>query len=198
MALHIPQQKTYQSFLQIRAGAYGYQEPETESHTRRVADLTVHLARVMDVPEGELLGVHRGAMLHDIGMTNVPEDIVHKPALLTDEEWEVVRLHPVFAGQLLEKASRHTPGILEIPCCHHEMWDGYGYPRGLGAEDIPFSARVFAVADVWDSLTSDRAYRPAWSWLEAMEYIEEQSRKQFDPDVARVFLKGAFRVGIRE
>jgi HD-GYP domain-containing protein (c-di-GMP phosphodiesterase class II) len=190
MALYTPVQTNFQPMQEIRTGAYGYQEPETEGHTRRVADLTVHLAREMDVPGDELIDIHRGALLHDIGMTNVPDHIVHKPELLTDAEWKIICLHPVYARQLLKKVSRHSPGIIDIPYCHHEKWDGSGYPRGLKDESIPFTARLFTIADVWDSLTSDRPYRPAWTWIEAMEYIDEQSGKHFDPDVTRVFLKG--------
>lgn len=196
MTLQYRSDAAYHPWPEIRTGVYGYQDPETEGHTRRVADLTVFLAREMDVPEALVADIHQGALLHDIGMTSVPDTILHKPELLTDEEWRVVRLHPVYAAQLLESVSHRQPGLIEIPCWHHERWDGAGYPDHLQKEAIPFAARVFAVADVWDSLTSDRPYRPAWTWIEAAEYIDEQSGTHFDPDVVRVFLKGRSNIEI--
>ena len=196
MTLQYRADAAFHPWPEIRTGVYGYQDPETEGHTRRVADLTVYLAREMDVDENHLADIHRGALLHDIGMTSVPDTILHKPELLTDEEWRVVRLHPVYAAQLLETASHRQPGLIEIPRWHHERWNGTGYPDHLREEAIPFAARLFAVADVWDSLTSDRPYRPAWTWIEAAQYIDEQSGTHFDPDVTRVFLKGRANIEV--
>jgi HD-GYP domain-containing protein (c-di-GMP phosphodiesterase class II) len=132
--------------------------------------------------------MRRGALLHDIGKLGVPDAILQKNGALSDEEWALMRLHPIYAYQMLYPIEYLRPAI-EIPYCHHEKWDGTGYPRGLKGEEIPLAARIFAVVDVFDALTSDRPYRPAWSIRDALNYIREQAGKHFDPQVVEVFLQ---------
>jgi putative nucleotidyltransferase with HDIG domain len=163
-------------------------DKETEGHTQRVTDLTLKLARVMNINESQLTHIRRGALLHDIGKMGVPDNILLKPDKLTDEEWEKMRKHPEFAYEMLSSIQYLKPAV-EIPYCHHEKWDGTGYPRGLKGEEIPLPARIFAVVDVWDAVTNDRPYRPAWTQQEALEYIRDQSGKHFDPQVVNIFLR---------
>ena len=138
--------------------------------------------------EDELLQVRRGSLLHDMGKLGVPDHILHKPGSLTDEEWAVMKKHPQLAHDMLYPIEYLRPA-LEIPYCHHEKWDGTGYPRGMKGDDIPVSARLFAIVDVWDALTSDRPYRSAWTKEKALAHIKEQSGKHFDPAVVDLFLK---------
>jgi len=150
--------------------------------------LSLRLARAMDIPEADLIHIRRGGLLHDIGKLGVPDNILLKADELTDEEWEIMRKHPQFAYEMLSSI-RYLQPALDIPYCHHERWDGTGYPRGLRGEEIPIAARIFAVADVWDAITSDRPYRKGWSQDEARRYIEEQSGKYFDPQVVGKFFQ---------
>jgi putative nucleotidyltransferase with HDIG domain len=168
--------------------AMDLRDKETEGHTQRVTDLTLKLARAMSVQESELTHIRRGALLHDIGKMGIPDNILLKADELTVEEWEKMRKHPSFAYEMLS-AIRYLQPALDIPYCHHEKWDGTGYPRGLKAEEIPIAARIFAVVDVWDAITSDRPYRKGWSQEEALKYIKEQSGIFFDPQVVVEFLK---------
>jgi HD-GYP domain-containing protein (c-di-GMP phosphodiesterase class II) len=142
----------------------------------------------MGVGEGELLHFRRGALLHDIGKLGISENILNKPGPLNDAEWEIMRSHPGLAYQLLSTVNYLAPA-LDIPHYHHERWDGSGYPDGLREEQIPFPARLFAVVDVYDALTSARPYRPAWPRQAALEYIQQQSGKLFDPAVVKAFLQ---------
>jgi HD-GYP domain-containing protein (c-di-GMP phosphodiesterase class II) len=135
--------------------------------------------------------MRRGALLHDIGKMGVPDQILLKPGKLTEEEWEIMSKHPVYAYDMLRRIP-YLHRALEIPYSHHEKWDGTGYPRGLSGNQIPLVARVFSVIDVWDALTSNRPYRPGWSKEKAIEYIREQSGKHFDPKVVEVFLQEDF------
>jgi putative nucleotidyltransferase with HDIG domain len=167
--------------------AMDLRDRETEGHTQRVTDLTLKLARTMGLPELDLLHVRRGALLHDIGKMGVADSILLKPSRLTDEEWAEMRRHPEFAYEMLSSI-RYLQPALDIPYCHHEKWDGTGYPRGLSGDAIPIAARIFAVVDVWDAVTSDRPYRKAWSREKALEYIQEQAGKYFDPRVVEYFL----------
>lgn len=161
---------------------------ETKGHTRRVTDLTVRLVTLLGVNDSELLHIRRGAILHDIGKVAIPDHIIFKPGPLTPEEWEIMRQHPKIAVDLLSPINYLAPA-LEIPHYHHEKWDGSGYPEQLAGESIPFSARLFALADVFDALTSDRPYRRAWSKYDAIEYIKKQAGKHFDPRIVPEFLK---------
>jgi HD-GYP domain-containing protein (c-di-GMP phosphodiesterase class II) len=136
----------------------------------------------------ELAHVRRGALLHDVGKLGIPDSILHKPGKLTVEEWQIMRMHPVYAYQWLSSIAFLLPA-LDIPYCHHEKWDGTGYPRGLKGKQIPITARLFALADVWDALCSDRPYRKAIPKAEAMEYIRDQAGAHFDPELAKVFIE---------
>jgi putative nucleotidyltransferase with HDIG domain len=168
--------------------ALDLRDRETEGHTQRVTNLTLSLCRMLDVEEGKLVHVRRGALLHDIGKMGVPDQILLKPGPLSDEEWVMMKQHPRLAFELLSPISFLRPA-LDIPYCHHEMWDGAGYPRGLKGEEIPLEARIFAVVDVWDALTSDRPYRKAWTSEASLAHIRDQSGKHFDPRVVEVFLE---------
>ena len=142
----------------------------------------------MGISQQELIHVRRGVLLHDMGKLGVPDHILLKPGALSADEWKIMRQHPTHAYEMLSFVEYLKPA-LDIPYCHHEKWDGSGYPRGLKEENIPLVARLFAVVDVWDALRSDRPYRPAWSVEQTREYIIEQSGRQFDPRVVEVFLK---------
>jgi putative nucleotidyltransferase with HDIG domain len=168
--------------------AMDLRDKETEGHTQRVTELTLKLAQAMNIPESELIHIRHGALLHDIGKMGVPDNILLKADELTDEEWEKMRKHPDFAYEMLSSI-RYLQSALDIPYCHHEKWDGTGYPRGLKGKEIPIAARIFAVADVWDAITSDRPYRKGWSKEEASKYIREQSGKYFDPQVVDEFFR---------
>jgi putative nucleotidyltransferase with HDIG domain len=168
--------------------AMDLRDKETEGHTQRVTELTLKLARSMRISESELAQIRRGALLHDIGKMGVPDNILLKADQLTDKEWQKMRQHPVWAFEMLSSI-RYLQPALDIPYCHHEKWDGTGYPRGLKGEQIPIAARIFAVADVWDAITSDRPYRKGWSGEAALKYIEEQSGKYFDPKVVQEFFR---------
>lgn len=178
----------YDATLEGWVRALDLRHKETEEHTQRVTEMTVRLARAMGISGTELAHVCRGALLHDIGKMAIPDTVLLKPGPLTAEEWEVMRQHPVYAYQLLSPIAYLRPA-LDIPYCHHEKWDGTGYPRGLKGEEIPLAARSFAVVDVWDALTSDRPYRQAWSQEKALEYIRQQAGAHFDPQIVKVFLR---------
>jgi PAS domain S-box-containing protein len=178
----------YDSTLEGWAHALELRDQETEGHTRRVAHTTVELAQALGFDQGILEQVRRGALLHDIGKMGIPDSVLLKPGTLNEREWEIMRRHPEYAHDLLTPIEYLRPA-LDIPYCHHEKWDGTGYPRGLKGNEIPLMARIFAIVDVWDALTSDRPYRKAWSEEKALEYIREQSGIHFDPQVAAAFLK---------
>ena len=167
--------------------AMDLRDKETEGHTQRVTNLTLRLARTLGIGDAQLIHIRHGALLHDIGKMGVPDNILLKPDQLTAEEWEKMMKHPGFAYEMLSSI-RYLQPALDIPYCHHEKWDGSGYPRGLKGHEIPIAARIFAVADVWDAITSDRPYRKGWSKEAALEYIREQSAKYFDPEVVERFL----------
>lgn len=170
------------------SAALDLRDKETEGHTQRVTEMTIELAKKMGISDQDLIHIRRGALLHDIGKMGVPDRILLKPDKLTDEEWKIMRLHPVYAYQMLEPISYLGPA-LDIPYCHHEKWDGTGYPRGLKGEQIPLSARIFAIVDVYDALTSDRPYRAGWSKEKTLKHIRESSGSHFDPSVVEAFLK---------
>jgi putative nucleotidyltransferase with HDIG domain len=168
--------------------AMDLRDKETEGHTQRVTDLTLRLARMMNISESQLMHIRRGALLHDIGKMGVSDQILRKTGPLNEAEWVEMRKHTDFAHEMLSSIHYLQPA-LDIPYCHHEKWDGTGYPRGLKGESIPLAARIFAVADVWDAITSDRPYRKGWSEEEALAYIQQQAGKYFDPQVVAFFLK---------
>lgn len=160
---------------------------ETLGHTLRAASLTLELARRMNIDEHKLENIHRGVLLHDIGKMGIPDHILLKPGPLTLGERKIIEEHPSLARDMLEQIEFLHPCI-DIPYFHHERWDGSGYPNGLAGEQIPIEARLFAIIDVWDALTSDRTYRRAWPPEEALRYVQEQSGKAFDPQVVEAFV----------
>jgi putative nucleotidyltransferase with HDIG domain len=178
----------FDSTIEGWSRALDLRDKETENHTQRVTDMTLKVARAAGITEAELVHVRRGALLHDIGKMGVPDNILLKPDKLTDEEWVAMRKHPTFAFELLSPiAFLHS--ALDIPYCHHEKWDGSGYPRGLKGEQIPLAARLFAVVDVWDALRSDRPYRAAWPEEKVREHIRSLAGTHFDPKAVELFLK---------
>ena len=178
----------YEATIEGWSRAMDLRDKETEGHTQRVTEMTLRLGQAMGMSVEQLVHVRRGALLHDMGKLGIPDQILLKTGRLTPEEWEIMRKHPQYAREMLEKIDYLLPA-LDIPYCHHEKWDGSGYPRGLRGEEIPIAARVFAIVDVWDALTSDRPYRKAMSPAEARKYIISQSGKHFDPLVVEEFLK---------
>jgi PAS domain S-box-containing protein len=178
----------YDTTIEGWSRALDLRDKETEGHTRRVTEMMLTLARRFGFSREESLHIRRGALLHDIGKMGVPDNVLLKPEPLTEEEWIMMRKHPQYAYDLLRPIT-FLARALDIPYCHHEKWDGTGYPRGLKGEEIPLAARLFAVVDAWDALRADRPYRPAWSEEEALTYIREQSGRQFDPQVVESFLE---------
>jgi putative nucleotidyltransferase with HDIG domain len=177
----------YDTTLEGWSRAMDLRDEETEGHTKRVTDVALRLARALGLSEGDLVQVRRGALLHDMGKMGVPDAILRKPGPLSEEEWVIMRLHPVYAYQMLAPIP-FLRSALDIPYCHHEKWDGTGYPQGLRGEQIPLAARIFSVVDVWDALRSDRPYRPAWPEEKVLEYIRTEAGTHFDPKVVEVFL----------
>ena len=168
--------------------AMDLRDKETEGHTERVTDMTIDLARIAGMTGDQIANIRRGALLHDIGKLGVPDYILFKPDKLSEEEWVIMRKHPQLAYDLLSPIEFLKPA-LDIPYCHHEKWDGSGYPRGLKGIEIPIEARLFAVVDVWDALCSERPYRASWPESKATDYIESQSGSHFDPKAVQLFLR---------
>jgi cyclic di-GMP phosphodiesterase len=180
--------EAYDATIEGWSRAMDLRDKETEGHTQRVTKLTLELARQSAFSETELRHIRWGALLHDIGKMGVPDHILLKPGQLSDDEWVLMKQHPVFAHEMLSPVE-YLRSSLDIPYCHHEKWDGTGYPRGLRGEEIPLAARLFAVVDVWDALTSDRPYRPAWTREKTVAHIREQSGRHFDPGAVDAFLE---------
>ncbi|MEP7137414.1 MAG: PAS domain S-box protein, partial [Chloroflexota bacterium] len=179
--------EAYDTTLEGWAKALELRDKETEGHSRRVTETTLVVARSMGFNEEALVHIRRGSILHDIGKMGIPDDILRKAGPLTEEERQIVLKHPNTAYDLLKQIP-YLEQALEIPYSHHEKWDGTGYPRGLKGEEIPLSARIFAVVDVWDALTSNRPYRKAWDREEVIQYVIDDSGKHFDPHVVDIFL----------
>ncbi len=177
----------YDTTLEGWSKALDMRDKETEGHTQRVIEMTLRIAQVLGIQEEELIHIRRGALLHDIGKMAIPDSILLKPGPLTDEEWVIMRLHPVYAYEMLYPIAYLRPA-LDIPYCHHERWDGTGYPGKLKGEEIPLSGRIFAVVDVWDAVTSDRPYRKAWTAKKALNHIQNQVGKHFDPQIVDIFM----------
>lgn len=180
--------ESYDATLEGWSRALEMRERETAGHSKRVVHLTLLLAQKLGMNEDDIVNVRRGAVLHDIGKMGVPDSILLKPGPLTPEEWEIMREHPRMAFDALSRVAFLRPS-LDIPYCHHEHWDGSGYPRGLRGEEIPLAARLFAVVDVWDALNSERPYRRAWSEQAVLAYIGQQAGRQFDPRVVSAFFE---------
>jgi PAS domain S-box-containing protein len=183
--------QAYDATIEGWARMLDLRDKETEGHTRRVTELTLNLGGMMGLEMSTLAHMRRGALLHDIGKMGVPDRILLKPGPLDDEEWRIMRLHPVYAYEFLSPVSFLQPA-LAIPYSHHEKWDGSGYPRGLKGKQIPLEARIFAVVDVWDALNSDRPYRPAWPKEKILRHIQEQAGIHFDPEIVTTFIRKLF------
>jgi len=177
----------YDSTIEGWGHALELRDQETEGHTRRVTDMTVHVARIFGIGEKDIVHIRRGALLHDIGKMGIPDSILMKNGPLTPEEEELMQKHPVYAFELLSPIAYLRPA-LDIPYCHHEKWDGSGYPRALKGEQIPLAARIFAMSDIWDALISRRRYHQAWPREKVVDHIRSLSGKHFDPDLVDVFL----------
>jgi HD-GYP domain-containing protein (c-di-GMP phosphodiesterase class II) len=178
--------QAYDSTIEGWSHALDLRDKETEGHSQRVTMMTLQLAQAMGFSSSDLIHIRRGALLHDIGKMGVPDGILLKPSALTESEWQIMCQHPQFAYNMLAPIEYLRPA-LDIPYCHHEKWDGTGYPRGLAGQEIPMAARIFAITDVYDALTSDRPYRKAWSRQRAIEHICSLSGTHFDPQVVEVF-----------
>jgi PAS domain S-box-containing protein/putative nucleotidyltransferase with HDIG domain len=180
-------QKAYDETLEGWARAIGIRDDETFQHTIRVAKIAVAIGKHVNLDPQAIENLRRGALLHDVGKLGIPDTILRKPSTLNDEETAIMRTHASFGYELL-KPIKYLEGALVVPYCHHERWDGTGYPRRLKGEKIPLLARIFAVADVYDAMTSDRPYRPAHTAQEALDYIRSQSGMHFDPQSVEAFL----------
>jgi PAS domain S-box-containing protein len=178
----------YDATIEGWSRAMDLRDKETEGHTQRVTEITLLLAKFIGVDEKLLEHIRRGSLLHDIGKLGVPDSILLKPGSLTKTEWIIMRKHPEYAYQMLSSVEYLHPA-LEIPYCHHEHWDGLGYPRNLKGENIPLPARIFTVVDVWDALISDRPYRKAWPKQKVYTYMKEQNEILFDPYILNIFLE---------
>ena len=177
----------YDSTIESWGKALNLRDRETEDHTQRVTEITLHILRTYGMSEKELVHVRRGALLHDIGKMGVPDAILLKKGPLTPGEEEIMQKHPIYTFEILMPIAYLRPA-LDIPYCHHEKWDGTGYPRGLKGEQIPLAARIFALADTWDALISERRYRGAWPREKVVEYIRSRSGTHFDPSLMELFL----------
>jgi len=178
----------YDTTLEGWTHALDLRDKESEGHTLRVIKKTLRLAQSIGMDREQIVHIRRGALLHDIGKMAIPDAILLKPDKLTEEEWAIMRQHPQYAHDLLSRIP-YLRSVVDIPYCHHEKWDGTGYPRGLKSEAIPLPARLFAIVDVWDALTSNRPYRTAWTREQAYAYILEQAGKHFDPNLVDLFSK---------
>lgn len=187
---------TYDKTLEGWSLALELRDEATQGHTKRVTELTLELARAMGIEEAKITNIRRGALLHDIGKIGIPDRILLKPGPLTKAERKMIEMHPVFAREMLKKIEFLHPAM-DIPTFHHEKWDGKGYPTGLFGQEIPIAARIFAVIDVWDALTSDRPYRKAWPYEKALAYIISNSGTHFDPEVVTVFSKMVEKSGVK-
>jgi putative two-component system response regulator len=180
--------QAYDATIEGWSRALDLRDKETEGHCQRVTELTLRLAVTMGFSDADLIHIRRGALLHDIGKMGIPDGILLKPGPLTDAEWSIMRLHPTYAHEMLSPIDFLRPA-LDIPWCHHEKWDGTGYPRGLAGEQIPPAARLFALADVWDALRSDRPYRQGWSAERVLDHLISLSGSHFDPAAVGAFLR---------
>jgi putative nucleotidyltransferase with HDIG domain len=187
--------QAYNATLEGWAHALELRDKETQGHSLRITNMTLELARRMGFDNENLEHIRRGALLHDIGKMGVPDTILLKPGSLTEDEWAIMQKHPIYAHEMLSELP-YFKEALDIPYCHHEWWDGSGYPRGLKAMDIPLAARIFAIVDAWDALVSDRPYRKAWVKQNALKHIIDQAGTHFDESVVNVFVEMLKEQGI--
>lgn len=185
---HQDLRQAYDMTIEGWVKALDLRDHETEGHTQRVTEMTVRLARCLSCTEEEVVHIRRGALLHDMGKMGIRDEILLKPGPLNEEEWKEMRRHPEYADQMLSKIHYLDPARI-IPYSHHERWDGSGYPLGLKGEKIPFFARLFAIVDVWDALSSDRPYRKRLHPSEVIEYLQQEAGRLFDPNIVKVFLQ---------
>lgn len=185
---HTQLSDAYERTIEGWVRALDLRDRETEGHTQRVTEITIKAAKQLGFSEEELSHIKRGALLHDMGKIAIPDEILQKPGPLNETEWEKMRQHPIYAYDMLSPIAYLNPA-LEIPFYHHERWDGSGYPHGLKGEQIPLSARLFAIVDVWDALRSDRPYRKAVPREQVIDYIHENANILFDPKLVDLFLK---------
>jgi HD-GYP domain-containing protein (c-di-GMP phosphodiesterase class II) len=174
--------------LESLAKVLEYRDLETKNHSSRVVEMSVKLAREVGLRDEELNTIKRGALIHDIGKLAIPDSILQKPGKLSEEEWAIMKTHPAKAVEILETIPI-LKFALEIPYCHHENWDGTGYPRGLAGEQIPLYARIFTIIDQWEALTDDRVYRKAWPYEKVISYIKDNTGRIYDPQIANTFLQ---------
>jgi PAS domain S-box-containing protein/putative nucleotidyltransferase with HDIG domain len=184
---HDDLQEAYEKTIEGWVRALDLRDRETEGHTQRVTELTIKAAKVLGFPDEELVHIRRGALLHDMGKMAIPDEILQKPGPLDEIEWKKMRQHPQYAYDMLFPIAYLRPALV-IPFCHHERWDGSGYPRGLAGEEIPLAARLFSIVDVWDALRSDRPYRKKLPRDEVVRYLREKSGCLFEPRLVEVFL----------
>ncbi len=184
---HIDLQEAYDRTIEGWVLALDLRDRETEGHTKRVTEMTIKLARKLECTEEEMIHIRRGALLHDMGKMGIPDEILQKPGPLTDDEWVIMRRHPQYAYQMLSPIN-YLKQALIIPYYHHERWNGSGYPHKLKEKDIPLFARLFAVVDVWDALSSDRPYRKAMPLKEVVEYLQKEAGNLFDPAIVEIFI----------
>ncbi|NTW00608.1 MAG: response regulator [Oscillochloris sp.] len=180
-------QQAYDTTIVGWSRALDLRDQETEGHSQRVTEMTVRMAHAVGLSNADIVHVRRGALLHDVGKLGIPDSILLKPGKLTEEEWMIMRMHPVYAYEWLAPIEYLRPA-LDIPYCHHEKWDGTGYPRGLSGTGIPLAARIFALADVWDAMRSDRPYRAGWPVPKVIDHISGLTGTHFDPDLTPIFL----------
>ena len=180
--------EAYDNSLEGWSRALSLRDHDTDEHSRRVVELTLKLAKIYGLPETDLESIRRGAILHDIGKVGIPDEILKKTGPLTDEEWIIMKKHPLYAAEMLQPVS-FLQDSLDIPLYHHERWDGTGYPHSLKGDAIPLFARIFAVADVYDTLLTKRPNRDAWTKEEALHYLSENRGKYFDPQIIDLFFK---------
>ena len=178
---------TYDKKVERWLQAMDLYDKEITEHTLRVTALSLKLAQSLGFSKTDLAQIQYGTLLHDIGKLGIPEKIMRKPGKLTSYEYEIVKQHPIYAHEWLLSQKEYQPAKV-IPLFHHERWDGGGYPYGLKGREIPIFARLVAVADVWDAITSDRPYRKAMNEQEALGLIILQSGKQFDPEIVEMFI----------
>lgn len=184
---HNDLQEAYDKTIEGWVLALDLRDRETEGHTQRVTSMTEKLARILGYADEEITHIRRGALLHDMGKMGIPDEILQKPGPLTDDEWVIMRKHPELAYQMLSQI-KYLKEAITIPYYHHERWDGSGYPHKLKGEDIPLQARMFAVVDVWDALSSDRPYRKKMPHKEVVDYLHKESGRLFDPQVIEKFI----------
>ncbi|MEP7137328.1 MAG: HD domain-containing phosphohydrolase [Chloroflexota bacterium] len=184
---HADLQEAYDKTIEGWVLALDLRDRETEGHTQRVTEMTKKLARKLECTDEEMVHIRRGALLHDMGKMGIPDEILQKPGPLTDDEWVVMRRHPQYAYHMLSPINYLSHALI-IPYYHHERWDGSGYPHKLKGKDIPLHARLFAVVDVWDALSSDRPYRKSLPTKEVVEYLQKEAGRLFDPEIVEIFI----------